>query len=156
MTTVKPQKFITNLLCLFLCTFDGHFNIKNCNIIQLIIWDATPISNCQPIRLLNPYCWYKFTYWMTNIADPDQLASPEANWSGSTLFAKGRARVKVFDYFNLIGYVFRFSVKSSLHEENTSRGRSRQHFGRRGGLFKSHDHSFSEVRVAPGEQNIIS
>ena len=24
---------------------------------------------------------------MTNIADPDQLASSEANWSGSTLFA---------------------------------------------------------------------
>ena len=25
---------------------------------------------------------------MTNKADPDQLASEEANWSGSTLFAK--------------------------------------------------------------------
>ena len=25
---------------------------------------------------------------MTNGADPDQLASSEANWSGSTLFAK--------------------------------------------------------------------
>ena len=25
---------------------------------------------------------------MTNSADPDQLASSEANWSGSTLFAK--------------------------------------------------------------------
>ena len=25
---------------------------------------------------------------MTNCADPDQLASSEANWSGSTLFAK--------------------------------------------------------------------
>ena len=25
---------------------------------------------------------------MTNSADPDQLASAEANWSGSTLFAK--------------------------------------------------------------------
>ena len=30
---------------------------------------------CQPIRLLDPGCWYKFTYWMTNGADPDQLAS---------------------------------------------------------------------------------
>ena len=28
------------------------------------------------------------TNWMTNSADPDQLASEEANWSGSTLFAK--------------------------------------------------------------------
>ena len=28
------------------------------------------------------------TYLMVNSADPDQLASSEANWSGSTLFAK--------------------------------------------------------------------
>ena len=48
-----------------------------------------PISNCQPIRLLDPCCWYKFTYWMTYIADPDQLASEKANWSGSTV-CKGR------------------------------------------------------------------
>ena len=27
---------------------------------------------------------------MINIADPDELASSKANWSGSTLFAKGR------------------------------------------------------------------
>ena len=27
-----------------------------------------------------------FTYLMANSADPDQLASSEANWSGSTLF----------------------------------------------------------------------
>ena len=32
--------------------------------------------------------WYKSTYLMTNSIDPDQLASSEANWSGSTLFAK--------------------------------------------------------------------
>ena len=31
---------------------------------------------------------YKFTYFVANSADPDQLASAEANWSGSTLFAK--------------------------------------------------------------------
>ena len=42
----------------------------------------------QPIRLLDlEYC-YKFIYLMANSADPDQLASIEANWSGSTLFAK--------------------------------------------------------------------
>ena len=29
-----------------------------------------------------------FTYLMANNADPDQLASSEANWYGSTLFAK--------------------------------------------------------------------
>ena len=27
---------------------------------------------------------------MTNSADPDQLASEEANWSGTTLFVKAR------------------------------------------------------------------
>ena len=32
---------------------------------------------------------------MTNSVDPDQLASLEANWSGSTLFAKaGQIKVK--------------------------------------------------------------
>ena len=32
---------------------------------------------------------------MANSADPDQLASSEANWSGSTLFAKaGHIRVQ--------------------------------------------------------------
>ena len=30
---------------------------------------------------------------MTNSADPDQLASSEANWSGSTLFANGYIQV---------------------------------------------------------------
>ena len=39
--------------------------------------DVTP--NFQPIRLFDPDCCYKFTYFMTNSADPDQLASSEAN-----------------------------------------------------------------------------
>ena len=30
------------------------------------------------IRLLDPGCGYKFSYLMTNCADPDQLASSEA------------------------------------------------------------------------------
>ena len=47
-----------------------------------------PTSNFQPIRLLDLNCCYNFTYFMANSADPDQLASSEANWSGSTLFAK--------------------------------------------------------------------
>ena len=34
-----------------------------------------PISNFQPIRLLDPGCWYKFSYLLTNNADPNQLAS---------------------------------------------------------------------------------
>ena len=42
---------------------------------------------------------------MANSADPDQLASSEANWSGSTLFAKighvmfSKKRVNVMIYF---------------------------------------------------------
>ena len=32
-----------------------------------------PISNFQPIRLLDPDCLYIFTYPMANSADPDQL-----------------------------------------------------------------------------------
>ena len=44
--------------------------------------------NFQPIRLLDPDCCYEFTILMANSADPDQMASSEANWLGSTLFAK--------------------------------------------------------------------
>ena len=58
-------------------------------VLTLSCWinkDATPTSNLQPIRLLDLGFWQKFTYSMTNSADPDQLASEEANWSGSTLF----------------------------------------------------------------------
>ena len=49
---------------------------------------ATLPFNSQPIRSLDPDCCYKFTYFMANSADPDLLASSEANRSGSTLFAK--------------------------------------------------------------------
>ena len=58
-------------------------------------------TNFQPIRLLDQGFWQKLTYLMTNSADPDQLASSEANWSGSTLFAKtghvvfSKRRVKI-------------------------------------------------------------
>ena len=45
-------------------------------------------SNFQPIRLLDPDCCCKLMFLMTNSADPDQLASSEANRSGSTLFVK--------------------------------------------------------------------
>ena len=48
----------------------------------------TPSSNFQPIRLLYLDCCYKLTYLMANNVDPDQMASSEANWSGSILFAK--------------------------------------------------------------------
>ena len=43
---------------------------------------------CPLLIVSQPDCWYIFSYWLTNSADPDQLASSEANWSGSTMFAK--------------------------------------------------------------------
>ena len=39
--------------------------------------DDTSTSKCQSIRLLAPGCWHKFTCWMTNSADSDQLASTD-------------------------------------------------------------------------------
>ena len=58
-----------------------------------------PTSNFQPIRLLDLDCWYKFTYLMSNSADPDQLTSSEANWSGSTQFAAGQGLLIYLSYF---------------------------------------------------------
>ena len=67
--------------------------------------DVTPTSNFQQISLIDLDCCCKFTYLMANSADPDQLASSEANWSGSTLFAQkqgisglSRKRVKTKEY----------------------------------------------------------
>ena len=37
--------------------------------------DKLRCSNFQPVRFLDPDCWYKFTYLLTNSAEPDQLAS---------------------------------------------------------------------------------
>ena len=57
--------------------------------------NATPTCNFQQIRLLDPSCSYKSKYLLTNSEDPDQLASSEAKWSGSTLFTKvGYIRVQ--------------------------------------------------------------
>ena len=77
--------------------------------------DATPTSNFQLIRLIDLDCCYKFTYLIANSADSDQLVSSEANWSGSTLFAKtwhvvfSERRVKLIKYilvFSLNQYIF--------------------------------------------------
>ena len=51
---------------------------------------------------------------MANSADPDQLASSEANWSGSTLFAKaGYTRVQV----NLSSKLFPFRIDPFSEEK---------------------------------------
>ena len=69
-------------------------NLISLNSVSLV----TPTFNFQSIRIHDPGCWYKFTNLMTNSADPDQLASGEANWSGSTLFAiTWHIRVQQFD-----------------------------------------------------------
>ena len=61
-----------------------------------------PTFNFHPVRLLDPGCWHKFTHLITSSADPDQLASSEANWPGSTLFAKAEyiwvSRTKVLGH----------------------------------------------------------
>ena len=58
---------------------------------------------------------------MANSADPDQLASSEANWSGSTLFAKaGHIRVqqdKGLEFFgmsDISSYCTEFLIKEVL------------------------------------------
>ena len=85
-----PQNF--SLHCLLLIQQNFHISImdvfKFYDKYVSLNDDATPISNFQPIRLFDLDCRYKFTYLMANSADPDQLASSKANWSGSTLFAK--------------------------------------------------------------------
>ena len=58
---------------------------------------------------------------MANSADPDQLASLEANWSGSTLFAKAGYILDQQDQGNILINYFQgikqchcFSMMSSL------------------------------------------
>ena len=63
---------------------------------------------------LDPDCWYKFTYWIVNSANLDQLVSSEANCSGSTLFAKaghntGSAGLSVGDWLHFLETVFETS-----------------------------------------------
>ena len=73
-----------------------------------------PNSNFQSIRLLDLGFWQKLTYLMTNSVDPYQLASSEANWSGSTLFAKtehvvfSKRRVKSTKLYIHFIYLFHF------------------------------------------------
>ena len=78
----------------FLFLYKNTYSVYSLTLV-LLNKDAMPTSKFQLIRLLNLDCCYKFIYLMANSADPDQLASSEANWSGSTLFAKaGYVRVQ--------------------------------------------------------------
>ena len=62
----------------------------------------TARATSQLIRLLYQGCTYKFTYLMTNSADPDQLASEEANWYRPA-FCKGRAYLGPADPWLIYG-----------------------------------------------------
>ena len=65
--------------------------INKYNLLTLILLNnliSHSQSDYQPIRLHHIMFLFKFTNWMTNSVDPDQIASSEAIWSGSTLFAK--------------------------------------------------------------------
>ena len=59
---------------------------------------------------------------MTNSADPDQLTSEEANWSGSALFAKtghvvfSKRRVKALLLFDSI--MFFYSLEIEFHTKS--------------------------------------
>ena len=67
---------------------------------------------------------------MTNSADPDQLASSEANWSGSTLFAKaGHVQVQQ-DYNN-----------GETQERSRSRSTTLLYKAPDKGLITWHDHT---------------
>ena len=52
---------------------------------------------------------------MTNSADPDQLASSEAKWSGSTLFVKvGHIRVQLDKGYSPQKYVLSTQDKNGI------------------------------------------
>ena len=53
----------------------GFFNYLT--LVMLNILRCHTTSNFQPSRLHDPSCSYKFSYLMTNSADPDQLASSQ-------------------------------------------------------------------------------
>ena len=60
---------------------------------------------------------------MANSADPDQLASSEANWSGSTLFAKtGYIRVQQDKGINLVspGFIMQSLARLTADPEVAS------------------------------------
>ena len=94
---------------------------------------ATPTSNFQPIILHDPGFWYKFTYWRTNSADPDQLASSEATdldlhclqRQGIFGFSRYHTRDKMISLYyhtraKMIKYWCRASEKMILHWYRTS------------------------------------
>ena len=60
---------------------------------------------------INPSCWTLICPALANSVDPDQLASSEANWSGSALFA-----IKYINLYqqsgssNLIGWKLEMGV----------------------------------------------
>ena len=45
------------------------------------------VININLLKLLTKSCWTRIYPAFANSVDPDQLASSEANWSGSALFA---------------------------------------------------------------------
>ena len=59
---------------------DCHFNLLIFHMLNLNRSSRGPV-------LINSSCWTRIYPAFANSLDPDQLASEEANWSGSTLFA---------------------------------------------------------------------
>ena len=65
--------------------------------------DATPTSNYQQIKFLDPDCCYKFTYGLANCADSVQMASEKPNdldlhcLQRQDIPGFSRTRVKIID-----------------------------------------------------------
>ena len=58
---------------------ESKFNLQFLTLVLLNKLRCHATSNFQPIRLLDPNCCYKFIFLMADSADPDLLASSEAN-----------------------------------------------------------------------------
>ena len=90
------------------------------NLVMLNKLRCHPTSNFQPITLLDPDCCYKFTYLMANSADPDLLASSEANWSdclqrqGISGFSKIRVEIADVTSINQCLSSFSFLRQSEI------------------------------------------
>ena len=81
-------------------------------------------SYCQPIRILDPGCWYKFAYWMTNSAALGQLVDLDLHClqrQGMSRTSRAKVKgsyplmpsIKTWSRMNFDGFLFIRSKKRS-------------------------------------------
>ena len=90
----------------FLAVYGLKRDIKHQSVSYYIIPGPAEPGHALPMQTVYiQISWYKFTHLIPNSVDPDQLASEETNWSGSTSFG-----IKYFNLYqqsessNLIGW----------------------------------------------------